>query len=102
MPGDKKFKTKDLSQQIGSARLSFAAAEDMERLLDITPGSVSVMGLMNDTEHSVQLLIDEEILLGDYIACHPCINTSSIKLKTEDLLHKFLPVVNHMPINVKL
>ena len=102
MPGYKKFKTKDLSKQIGSARLSFAAPDDMERLLDITPGSVSVMGLMNDSKNMVQLLIDEEILKEEYLACHPCINTSSIKLKTEELLHKFLPEVNHTPIQVKL
>lgn len=102
MPGDKKFKTKDLSKQIGSARLSFATADDMERLLDITPGSVSVMGLMNDKENAVQLLIDEDILKEDYIACHPCINTSSIKFKTEELLQKFLPEVKHEPIKVKL
>lgn len=102
MPGDKKFKTKDLSKQIGSARLSFATADDMERLLDITPGSVSVMGLMNDKENVVQLLIDEEILQEDYLACHPCINTSSIKFKTADLLQKILPEINHSPIKVKL
>lgn len=102
MPGDKKFKTKDLSLQIGSARLSFAAAEDMERLLDITPGSVTVMGLMNDTDNAVQLLIDEDILQDDYLACHPCINTSSIKFKTEEMLNKFLPEVHHKPILVKL
>ncbi len=102
MPGDKKFKTKDLSQQIGSARLSFAPAEDMERLLDITPGSVSVMGLMNDTENKIQLLIDEEILRDDDLACHPCINTSSIKLKTKELMSKFLPEVHHKPFLIKL
>jgi Ala-tRNA(Pro) deacylase len=102
MPGDKKFKTKDLSHQIGSARLSFAVAEDMERLLDITPGSASVMGLMNDTDNLVQLLIDGDLLQNDYLACHPCINTSSIKLTMEELLHKFLPEVYHLPIIVTL
>lgn len=100
--GDKKFKTKDLSQQINSARLSFASAEDMERHLDITPGSVSVMGLMNDTTNQVQLLIDEDVLREEYLACHPCINTSSIKLKTGELLHRFLPEVKHEAIIVRL
>jgi len=102
MPGDKKFKTKDLSKQISSARLSFANAEDMEKYLDITPGSVSVLGLMNDKENVVQLLIDEQLLLDEYQACHPCVNTSSIKIKTEDLLQKFLPEVKHQPIYVNL
>ncbi len=95
MPGPKVFKTKDLSHQLGVARLSFAEAEYMEQFLDITPGSVSVMGLMNDREHRVRLLIDEDVLKDTYIACHPCINTSSIKLTTDDLMNKFLPAVEH-------
>mgnify|MGYP002582244592 CR=1 FL=1 len=95
MPGDKPFKTKNLSAQIGSARLSFAKPEYMEKYLDITPGSVSVMGLMNDTEGKVQLLIDEDVLGGEYIGCHPCINTSSLRIRTTDLLEKFLPYVEH-------
>lgn len=102
MPGDKPFKTKDLSKQLGVARLSFAKAEYMEELLDITPGSVSVMGLMNDKEHKVQLLIDEDIMKDEYMGCHPCINTSSIKFKMKDLLEKVLPMVEHEPIYVQL
>ena len=95
IPGDKVFKTKDLSKQIGSSRLSFAAPEYMEKYLDITPGSVSVMGLMNDTGHDVQLLIDEDVLKGEYVGCHPCINTSSLRLRTEDLMQKILPAMDH-------
>ena len=95
MPGDKKFVTKELSSQIGSARLSFASPEFMEKYLDITPGSVSVLGLMNDKEKKVRLLIDEDVLQGEYIGCHPCINTSSLKLKTEDLIHKIIPAMEH-------
>lgn len=102
MPGDKKFVTKELSAQIGSARLSFASPEFMERLLDITPGSVSVMGLMNDKDKQVKLLIDEEVLQGEYIGCHPCINTASLKLKTEDLIHKIIPAMEHDITIVKL
>ena len=100
--GDKKFKTKDISAQIGSARLSFADAEEMEKYLDITPGSVSVMGLMNDTENHVQLLVDEDLLKGEYFVCHPCINTSSLKMKTADVLGPFLKAVHHDMITVKL
>lgn len=95
MPGSKKFKTKDLSKQIGSARLSFAPEEFMEKFLDITPGSVSVMGLMNDTEKQVHLLIDKDVLESPYIGCHPCINTSSLKIPTKDILEKFLPYTGH-------
>lgn len=100
--GDKKFKTKDISAQIGSARLSFAGVEEMEKYLDITPGSVSVMGLMNDTENHVQLLVDEDLLKGEYFGCHPCINTSSLKMKTADVLGPFLKAVHHDMITVKL
>ncbi|MBP3475408.1 MAG: prolyl-tRNA synthetase associated domain-containing protein [Lachnospiraceae bacterium] len=95
MPGEKKFKTKELSAQIGSARLSFAGPEFMEEFLDITPGSVSVMGLMNDHDGRVRLLIDQDVLQDEYVGCHPCINTSSLKIKTKDMLEKFLPYVKH-------
>ena len=102
LPGDKVFKTKDLSAQIGSSRLSFAKAEYMEQYLDITPGSLSVLGLMNDKDKMVRLLIDEDVLTGEYIGCHPCINTSSLCIKTDDILNTFLPAVQHQPRYVKL
>ena len=95
MPGDKKFKTKELSSQIGSARLSFAEPEDMLKYLDIEPGAVSIMGLMNDREHAVQLLIDEDVLRDEYLGCHPCVCTSSLKIRTADVMEKFLPVTGH-------
>ena len=102
MPDDKPFRTKDLSAQIGSARLSFAKPEYMEQFLDITPGSVSVMGLMNDKEKRVQLLIDEDVLNSEYVGCHPCINTSSIRLLTKDLVDEVIPAMEHAYIKVKL
>ena len=102
IPDTKVFHTKDLSAQIGSARLSFAKPEYMDEFLDITPGSVSVMGLMNDKEHRVQLLIDEDVLDGEYIGCHPCINTSSIRFKVKDLIEKVIPAMGHDFVKVKL
>ena len=102
MPGDKPFKTKDLSAQIGSSRLSFADAEFMEAFLDITPGSLSVMGLMNDKDHRVQLLMDEDVTKGEYIGFHPCINTSSLRLKTADLMNVIIPAMGHEPTMVQL
>lgn len=95
IPDGKVFKTKELSAQIGSSRLSFASAEDMEKYLDITPGSVSVLGLMNDTDHVVQLLVDQDILSDEYVGCHPCINTSSLKLRTKDLFGPILAALDH-------
>lgn len=102
MPGDKPFKTKDLSAQIHYARLSFAKPEYMEKYLDITPGSVSVLGLMNDSEKKVQLLIDEDVMKEPYFGCHPCINTSSLKFTTEDLMQKIIPALEHEPVTVTL
>lgn len=93
IPGTKSFKTKELSHQIGSSRLSFAEEADMEKYLDITPGSVSVLGLMNDRDNAVRLLVDKDVLQGEYVGCHPCINTSSLRLRTKDL---FGPVLNAM------
>jgi Ala-tRNA(Pro) deacylase len=94
LPGYKKFRTAILSKQIGSARLSFAEPEFMEKYLDITPGSVSVLGLMNDKNKQVHLLIDEDVLSHEYFACHPCINTSSLRFETKDLLDKLLPAIS--------
>ena len=102
IPGDKVFKTKDLSAQIGSSRLSFAGGEYMEQFLDITPGSVSVLGLMNDKENNVTLLVDEDVLKAEYFGCHPCINTSSLRLKIADVFGPFLKAVNHEYTVVKL
>ena len=102
IPGDKHFKTSVLSKEIGSSRLSFAAPEYMEKYLDITPGSVSVLGLMNDTGKHVQLLMDEDILKGDFFGCHPCINTSSLRLATKDLMEKIIPAMEHEPRIVQL
>lgn len=99
---DKKFKTKDISKQINSARLSFGSPEYMEEYLDITPGSVSIMGLMNDKENKVQLLVDEDVLNSEYFGCHPCINTSSMRLKTADVFGKFAKAINHDYMVVKL
>lgn len=95
MPGDKRFLTKELSKQLNISRLSFAEPEYMEKYLDTTPGSASVLGLMNDPKHQVQLVIDEDLLKQDVIGCHPCINTSSLKIKTSDILEKFLPHTGH-------
>ena len=102
MPGDKKFVTRDLSSQLGVSRLSFGTPEYMEQLLDITPGSLSVMGLMNDHDGRVQLLIDEDVLQGEMIGFHPCINTSSLRLRLSDLMETIIPAMGHAPRMVKL
>ena len=102
IPGHKKFMTKELSTQLGVARLSFARESYMEEFLDITPGSVSVLGLMNDTNNRVRLLIDADVLAEEYVACHPCINTTSLRFPTTDLITKVLPAIHHQPTIVQL
>lgn len=102
MPANKPFKTKDLTAQINSARLSFADSEAMLKYLDITPGSVSVLGLMNDADSVVNLLVDKDILNDEYIGCHPCVNTSSMKIKTTDIFDKIISATNHTKTVVEL
>lgn len=102
LPGGKHLVTKDLAKKIGSTRLSFGTPEKMEEYLDITPGSVSVLGLMNDHENNIQLLVDNDIKKWEYFGCHPCINTSSLKIKTADLFSKILPAVGHEPVFVDI
>lgn len=102
LPGEKVFKTKDLSKQLGVSRLSFAGGEYMEQFLDITPGSLSVLGLMNDKENRVRLVIDKDVLSEEFLSCHPCVNTSSLRLRTADLLGIVLPATNHDYTQVEL
>ena len=102
MQGNKALKTKELSQQIPTTRLSFASGEDMETYLNVTPGSATVMGLIFDPENKVQLLVDEDLLKLEEFGCHPCVNTSSIKMKTADVFDKFLKEIHHDYIMVKL
>ncbi len=102
MPADKPFKTKELSGQLGISRLSFADEEAMGKLLDVHPGSVSVLALMNDKEHKVRLLIDGDVLKQEIFGCHPCENSTSIRFPTKDLTEKVLPALGAKPVIVKL
>ena len=102
MPGDKPFKTKELSGQMGISRLSFADENAMAEFLDVRPGSVSVLGLMNDHEKRVTLVVDEDVLKEEMFGCHPCENTSSIRFKTADLQEKLLPALGVTPTVVRL
>lgn len=102
MPGDKILQTKELSKQIPTSRLSFASGEDMEKYLNVTPGSATIMGLIYDEDNKVQLLVDEEVFGDEYFGCHPCVNTSSLRLRTEDVFGKYLEAVHHRFIRVEL
>ena len=102
MPGDKPFKTKYITKQLGCSRLSFAPSEKMLEYLDIKPGAVSIMGLMNDKDNKIQLVIDKPVVESETLGCHPCVCTSSLKFKTKDIVEKFLPAAHHEPIIVDL
>lgn len=102
MPGDKPFKTKDITKQLGCSRLSFADSEAMLEYLDIKPGAVSIMGLINDKDNKVRLVMDRSVVEEDTIGCHPCVSTSSLKIKTDDILNVYLPAVHHEPTFVEL
>lgn len=102
MPGNKIFKTKYLSRQINSARLSFADAEQMERLLNVTPGSVSMLGLLFDKDRQVRFIVDRDLLSREFVGFHPCVNTSTLRLKRVDLLEKFLTALGVTPTYVDL
>ena len=102
MLGDKPFHTKDLSKQLGIARLSFGESDMMQKFTDLTPGSVSILGLMNDKDRKVRLLVDRDILEGEYIRCHPCINTSTLKIRTKDAMEILFPYLRHIPTIVTL
>ncbi len=102
MPGDKAFQTKELSSRLGVSRLSFAPGEAMEEYLDITPGSLSIMGLMNDKDLCVKLVIDAPVLESPLIGFHPCINTSTLRVQTADLTEILIPAMKHTPTIVNL
>ena len=100
IPEEKVFRSSDISKQAGSSRLHFAESAYMEELIGCTPGSASVMGLMNDTENRVQLLVDEDVIRSEYVGCHPCINTSSLRIKSCDVFEKFVSATGHGFITV--
>ena len=102
MPGEKPFKTKLLSKQINTARLSFGTPEQMEQYLDTLPGSASVLGLMNDPDNKVRLLVDKDLLSEETFGCHPCQNTSSLRFRTAELFERILPAMHHEPTFVEL
>ena len=102
MPGDKPFRTKELSKQLNSSRLSFADEEDMVRMLDVYPGSATVLGLINDKDHRVKTVVDEDVFKEEMFGCHPCVNTSSIRFHTKELTEKIFPALEITPAVVKL
>ena len=93
MPGDKKYVTKEFSKKIGMSRLSFAKEKHLKELLNVSSGSVSALALLNDTDNKVELVIDRDVIQQDYIRCHSCVNTSTLKIKTEDFLNKIIPAL---------
>jgi len=102
MPANVPFKSNVLSKQLGTPRFSFAPEENLRELLHVKPGSASILGLHNDKENTVNLCIDERVLEQEYYGCHPCVNTTSLKIKTDDILNKFLTYTGHFYTIVKM
>lgn len=90
LPASKPFRTKEIT-----ARLSFAGEEQLASLLHLTPGSATIFGLQYDTENRVQLVVDRDLLDEAYFGCHPCINTSTIRLKTSDVFDRLTHALHH-------
>lgn len=102
MSADKPFVTKDYSEAVGCARMSFASGDAMVELLGQPPGTASVMGLLNDGDGRVKLLIEESVANEDWFACNPGVNTSHIRFRTKDLVEKLLPAIGHGVTIIKL
>ncbi len=102
LPGEKPFVTKDFAKALGIARTSFADAAHMREYLGVDPGAVTVLGLMHDKGHDVRLVIDRAALEGEFLGCHPCVNTSSVRISVSDLVEKFLPHTGHAPTLIDL
>lgn len=95
LSGEKRLDTKSIAKQIGSSHLSFASAYDLQDYLSVEQGAVSVLALMFDEDKRVKLIIDQDVVNQEFIGCHPCVNTCSLKLRTKDVLNRFMPAVGH-------
>ncbi len=102
MPFDKPFKTKFLSKELGVARLSFATPGQLYEQLHLTPGSVTVLGLLADKEKSVHLVIDRDLLASPMFGCHPCDNRATVAMTTEDFVKVLLPALGYKETYVEL
>lgn len=95
MPAEKSLDTAALAKKIGVPHLSFASGELMEKYLGTKPGSASIMGLITDEDDYVQLILDKKVAEEEWFGCNPGINTSHLKIRTDELLNKFLPYIRH-------
>lgn len=102
LPAEKRFDSKLFRDKMQCSRVSFAKAEDMQELLNILPGSATVMSIINDKENIVQVVIDKEVATSEYFGCNTGENTRHIKIKTSDLINNFLNNTNHEPIIIDL
>lgn len=84
--GSKRVDLQEFRKAYGTRRLSFASAEDLKRLLGLFPGSVTPLGLLNNTEKNVKLFLDSDFGEDDLIGVHPNENTATVWLKAGDLV----------------
>ena len=102
MSGEKKFVTKNVSKALGSSRLSFSSGNRMEEMLNTSPGSLSITSLIFDKGKAVSLAIDSDILKEEFICCHPCDCTATLKIKTSDITDILIPSLGITPIIIDI
>ena len=95
LPAGKRFDSKLFAAMMHTARVSFASPEDMQRVIGLTPGEASVMGILNDPEGKVKVVIDKAVADAEWFACNPGANTSHLRFKTKQLINNFLPAEGH-------
>lgn len=100
--GDKPFRAKDFSAALDIARVSFAPAELMEQMLGTKIGAATVFSALLDTENAVQIVFDRDVLSEEWYGCSDGTTTGYMKLKTEQILHSFLPCAKHTPLMIEV
>ena len=93
VPATKRINMKNFGKEIGVKNLTFGKPEELKEILDLTPGSVSPLGLLNDKEKVVKLYIDQEIWDSDIVSFHPNINTESLEFAKKDF-HLLIKLLN--------
>ncbi|MBV7276096.1 prolyl-tRNA synthetase associated domain-containing protein [Clostridium sp. PL3] len=100
--GDKPFKSKEFSNALGVARVSFAPADLMEKMLGTKIGAATVFSAMLDKDNAVQIVFDKDITHEEWYGCSDGTTTGYMKIKTAQIIHDFLPYVKHMPAIVEV
>jgi len=100
--GDKPFKTKDFSKALGVSRVSFAPADLMEKMLGTKVGATTVFSALLDKDNAIPVVFDKEVTCEEWYGCTDGTTTCYMKVKTEHILHAFLPYTKHLPLIIEV